>query len=63
MDKIAQLKTRFDGLVKEREAARKRISPDVEGSSDEYRRLQQKVNEAYRELMDARHNAGEGMLD
>ena len=63
MDKIKRLKAKFDKLVVQREAARQRIDPDVEDSADEYHRLEQEVKEAYRALLDARYDAGQGVLD
>ena len=58
MDKIRNLKQRFDELVEEREAARKAIDVNAEDGDQEYLRLERAVNEAYKELMDARYEAG-----
>jgi len=63
MSKVEELKAKFDKLVEQREAARQRIDPDVDNSADEYHRLEQEVNDAYRALMDARYDAGQGTLD
>jgi uncharacterized coiled-coil DUF342 family protein len=57
MSKIAELKARFDQLVSKRDAARQRIVDDA--TEAEYDHLAQAVNTAYRDLMDARYEAGE----
>lgn len=62
-NEISRLKAKFDNLVEQREEARKRIDPDIGGSDNDYLRLEQEVFKAYGELMDARYEAGEGMLD
>ena len=63
MATVKQLKQRFDTLVEQREQARQRIDPDIENSDADYLRLEQQVNAAYRELMDARYATGYGQAD
>jgi len=60
MTTLEELKKRFDDAVEAREQARKNLTEESEGN---YLKLKQAVNDAYRELMNARYEAGQGMLD